>query len=472
MKHIKKISFFMALALITLNCSDKIDDIVPEDDLSADVIFSTFSTIEATTVGIYDGMQDGAFIGVPEMINDFTADNVDFVGSFTTLQDIRDFNANATNGTIAGAWFDLFDVIRDANNILVNLPSVDPANLSFVNSANSTNFETLRAQFLGEARFARALSTFQGANTFAQPFQFSNGSSPGMPLVVDFFEGDITPFQLPRVTLNETHAFIEQDLIMAMNSLPESNGIRASSTAARALLARLYLYREQWTDAANMANAVINTSGFSLAPDFTFYNNPSTEHIFRVINQADDPAFDTNFDTFYNPTSNNGRGDLPFSQDLIDAFMAEPGDLRFDISILSVDAGNNDARFTSKYPNGATGESDPNVLRMGEVYLNRAEANFRGGTSIGDTPLNDVNAIRARAGLAPLASITLDDILLERRKELCFEGHRRLDLLRNNSNLKPNNPSAISEPGSNMVILPIPADELNINPNIQQNPGY
>ena len=152
--------------------------------------------------------------------------------------------------------------------------------------------------------------------------------------------------------------------------------------------------------------------------------------------------------------------------------MAEPGDLRFDISILSVDAGNNDARFTSKYPNGATGESDPNVLRMGEVYLNRAEANFRGGTSIGDTPLNDVNAIRARAGLAPLASITLDDILLERRKELCFEGHRRLDLLRNNSNLKPNNPSAISEPGSNMVILPIPADELNINPNIQQNPGY
>ena len=126
----------MALALITLNCSDKIDDIVPEDDLSADVIFSTFSTIEATTVGIYDGMQDGAFIGVPEMINDFTADNVDFVGSFTTLQDIRDFNANATNGTIAGAWFDLFDVIRDANNILVNLPGVDPANLSFVSISN------------------------------------------------------------------------------------------------------------------------------------------------------------------------------------------------------------------------------------------------------------------------------------------------------------------------------------------------
>ena len=162
---------------------------------------------------------------------------------------------------------------------------------------------------------------------------------------------------------------------------------------------------------------------------------------------------------------------MPFSQDLIDAFEAEPGDLRLDISILSVDAGNNDARFTSKYPNGATGESDPNVLRMAEVHLNRAEANFRAGTSIGDTPLNDVNAIRTRAGLAPLTSLTLDDILLERRKELCYEGHRRMDLLRNNRNLKPDN-GAISAPGSDKVILPIPDDELNINPNAQQNPGY
>ncbi|WP_394974938.1 RagB/SusD family nutrient uptake outer membrane protein [uncultured Croceitalea sp.] len=472
MKHIIKIGSVLALALITWNCSEKIDDIVPENALSSDVIFSTFGTIEAATIGIYDGMQDGDFIGSPEMFQDYSSDNVNFVGSFTTLQDIRDFDANATNGSVAAMWFDVFDVIRDANNIIVNLPNVNQEDVSFTVSSDAANFETLRTQFLGEAHFSRALATFQGANVFAQPFQFSNGSSLGMPLVTEFFEGDISPFQNARTTLNETHAFIEQDLILAMNSLPETNDIRASSTAAKALLARLYLYREQWTDAATMANEVINTNGFSLAPDFTFYNNPSTEHIFRVINQANDDGFaGIDFDTFYNPTSNNGRGDMPFSQDLIDAFEAEPGDLRLDISIISVDAGNNDARFTSKYPNGATGESDPNVLRMGEVYLNRAEANFRGGTSIGDTPLNDVNAIRTRAGLAPLTTLTLDDILLERRKELCFEGHRRMDLLRNNLNLKPDN-GAISAPGSDKVILPIPDDELNINPNAQQNPGY
>ena len=470
MKYINKI-ILLAIAFVAWNCDDKIEEIVPENDLSAEVIFSTFSTIEATTVGIYSGMQDGDFIGQPEFVADFMSDNVDFVGSFTTLQDIRDFDANATNNSVANQWFDVFDVIRDANNIIVNLPDVNQEDVSFVSAESSANFETLKRQFIGEAHFARALATFQGVNIFAQPFQFANGSNPGMPLVTEFFEGDASLFQLPRATVNETHAFIESDLLIAMNSLPASNGIRASSTAAKALLSRLYLYREQWNMAANMANDVINTTGYGLAPDFTFYNNPSPEHIFRIINQPDDAAFGNHFDLFYNPTSNNGRGDLTFSDDLVAAFEEEPGDLRFDLSIVDVDAGNNEARFTTKYPNGATGESDPNVLRMAEMYLNRAEANFRGGTSIGDTPLNDVNAIRERAGLSPLTAVTLDDILLERRKELAFEGHRRMDLLRNGLNLKPDN-GAISAPGSDKVILPIPADELNTNPNAVQNPGY
>ena len=108
---------------------------------------------------------------------------------------------------------------------------------------------------------------------------------------------------------------------------------------------------------------------------------------------------------------------------------------------------------------------------MGEIYLNRAEANLRGNTTIGDTPLNDVNAIRARAGLVALTAVTLEDVLLERRKELAFEGHRRMDLLRNNKNLKPEN-FPISAPGGNKTILPIPANEINMNPNAVQNTSY
>ena len=473
-KSILGIILLIPFSLITLSCNDKFDEVVPEDALSADVIFGTFSTIDATVVGIYNGMQDGGFIGGPDYVSDFLGGDAAFVGSFTTLQDIRDLNANATNATISGYWFDNFDVIRDANNVLDNLPLVNQEDVSFTNTADAANFETLRTQFLGEARFARALATFRGVNLFAQPFQVNGGASPGMPLVTAFFTGEATDFQLPRSTVNETHAFIEADLLVAIANLPETNDIRANEFAARALLSRLYLYREQWADAATQANIVINNNaGFSLAPDVNFYNTPSSEHLFRVINQADDSAFDNSFDTFYNPTSNNGRGDLTFTPELIAVFEAEPGDARFALSFEDVDAGSNPARFTTKYPNGQNLDSDPNVLRMGEVYLNRAEANFRGGTSIGATPLSDINALRTRAGLAPLTGpITLDDILLERRKELAFEGFRRMDVLRNNGSLAPVGGGAVAAAGSDFVILPLPVTELNRNPNAVQNPGY
>lgn len=458
------------------SCDSKLEEITPEDNLFAGSIFSDFSLIEATTLGIYDGLQDGDIVGgLPEFISDFMADDVNFVGSFTTLQDIRDFETEATNGTVDDIWFDIFDVTRDANNIIVNLPNVDPSTLTFPNPASASNFESLRTQFIAEARFCRALAYFIGVNIFAQPFQFSNGANLGLPIVEEFFEGDITVFQKTRSTLNETHAFIESDLLFAMNNLPSANGDRASSTAARALLARLYLYREQWANAANMANDAINAPGFSLASDFSFYNAPSSEHIFQVINLPDDSAFGSNFDTFYNSTADNGRGDLVFTQNLIDAFTAEAGDLRFTtLSDDDVDAGNNPSRFTLKYPNGQNDDSDPNVIRISEMYLIRAEANFRNNSSIGDTPINDINRTRVRAGLPPLTgTITLDDILNERRKELAFEGFRRMDLLRNRRNLKPDN-GALSAFGADKTILPIPDDELNNNPNIrdQQNPGY
>ncbi|WP_339143774.1 RagB/SusD family nutrient uptake outer membrane protein [Croceitalea sp. MTPC5] len=81
-----------------------------------------------------------------------------------------------------------------------------------------------------------------------------------------------------------------------------------------------------------------------------------------------------------------------------------------------------------------------------------------------------MNRLRNRAGLANLASVELDAILLERRKELCFEGHRRMDLLRNNQNLRPDG-GADSAPGANKVIFPIVEDEITNNPNITQNPS-
>jgi hypothetical protein len=100
------------------------------------------------------------------------------------------------------------------------------------------------------------------------------------------------------------------------------------------------------------------------------------------------------------------------------------------------------------------------------MYLTRAEANFREGTAIGDEPLNDINLIRQRVDLDPLATLTLDDILLERHLELAFEGHLIHDIKRTQSNVG-DLPFDAPE-----LIFPIPLRERNINPDLEQNDGY
>ena len=467
MKTYKFIAALVGLVLI-FSCESQLE-ILPEDSVASNTVFNSFATINGTVVGIYSKNQSGDLNGMAQLMGDFMADDVGFVGSFPSLQEIDQYTTLATNASIDNIWLDGYELIGAANNVIVNLPAV--TDVTGLDGAT-------KAQFIAEAKFLRAVTYFQLVNLFAQPYQIAQGGNLGVPLPLQPFEGgDISEFQLERSTVNEVHAQIEQDLMDAAATLPASNGTRAASGAATALLARLYLYREQWSQAAAMANQVIASGNYSLAANYDFFdNNPgSSENIFVVVNTpSDGPQEATGSDevyvNFYNP-SPGGRGDAPFSQDLIDTFAAEAGDRRFDeLSAAAFDAGGNDTFFTTKYPDIVNNASDGMVLRITEMYLIRAEANLRGGTSVGDTPLNDVNLLRARAGLGNLGAADLGAILLERRKELCFEGHRRMDLLRNNLNLRPGG-GAQSAPGADKVIFPIVEDETTNNPNITQNPG-
>jgi starch-binding outer membrane protein, SusD/RagB family len=122
--------------------------------------------------------------------------------------------------------------------------------------------------------------------------------------------------------------------------------------------------------------------------------------------------------------------------------------------------------MTNGRENGTTNLATSILSRLAEMYLTRAEANFRLGTAVGATPEDDVNLIRERVNLDPIVGITLDQILLERHLELAFEGHLLHDLKRTQSDIGGvpfNDPS---------LIYPIPQRERIINPDLQQNAGY
>lgn len=473
MKNIKTYStIVLLLSIIMFNsCEDQLE-LVSEDDVSPQIALSNVKTITGVVLGIYSNAQSVyVFNGSPQLSAEYQADNSTWKGSFPTLRAIYDYTTREDNRDVNFIWVDNYDVIESTNFVINNLPEVDVPNFN----------ETLKNQFIGEAKFMRALTMFNMSQYFGQPYQVANGESLSIPIVLEDFKGDTAPFLGPRNTLNEVYRQIETDLLFALENLPNAYDTnddtrgRATSGAAMALLARLELYRENYGPAAQLADKVIKSPSYTLAQNYDFYDALTSEDIFTIINLAIDNQGGMGYSTLTNPTP-EARGDVPFSDNLVEAYQAEAGDLRFaSLTQVGVDAEGITSVFTTKFNDGATQSDNAPIIRVTEMYLIRAEANLKGGTSIGDTPLNDINRLRNRAGLTALGDVNIEDILRERRKELAFEGgHRRMDLLRNGMNLRregqPNvDVSALGDP---FTIFPIPSLERGLNPNLEKNPGY
>ncbi|WP_299256961.1 RagB/SusD family nutrient uptake outer membrane protein [uncultured Aquimarina sp.] len=452
----------LLVVLLTTSCEDKIE-LLPEDLTVSDVVFSNGALALGAVTGIYNrAQQDDVLNGTLQFSSEWQADNVDFIGTFTTFGEIRDYATLAANTSIFGMWDDNYEVIGAANLVIDNVPLIE--DVSFTTAQ--------RSQAIAEARFLRALVYFNIATVFGQPLQVGAGENNlSVPLVTSSELGQ----ELPRATLGEVYDFVESEFLAIIPDLAAGTRILANPGACRAFLAKLYLYQERWDDAANFANDVINDSFYSLATDYAFYDSPdATEHIFTLINDAvNGQDSGQGFSGLSNPVP-GGRGDVPFSQNLLDAFAEEAGDLRFDLIQTGPGAEGADRIFTNKFPEDVNNSDDAPVMRVTEMYLTRAEANLRGNTSIGATPLDDINDLRNRAGLSDLVSVDLDIILNERRKELAFEGQRRMDLLRNNMSLR--RPGQVNEansaPGADRTIFPIPQGVRDLSPFLDQNPGY
>jgi hypothetical protein len=397
---------------------------------------------------------------------------VEFIGSFPTFQEIFQYNTLSDNGSISTMWRDNYRVIIAANAVIKNVPGVvDP-----------TFSAAQKAQFVGEAKFLRAIVNFQLVNNFAQPINVGGASALGIPLVLEPFEGVV---ELPaRATVGEVHAQIKKDLEEAAAALAnvtysgEFIRGRATSGAAQGMLARLHLYRGEYSEAATLANQVIGSSVYALAPGYGFYNGLTSEDVFTVIMTAIDNSRTGSggWASYYSPAEDGARGDAPLSQNIIAAFKEEAGDKRFALTKVAA----NGLTYTTKFPDAVNNTDNAPVMRITEMYLTAAEA-LAEQNGITAAVINLMNPLRLRAGLPVWTTSTFTTkealvtaILKERRKELAFEGHRRMDLLRKGLALRPvgNANRAQSVAGQPKTILPIPQREVDLNTNLVQNQGY
>nr|WP_299422634.1 RagB/SusD family nutrient uptake outer membrane protein [uncultured Emticicia sp.] len=475
MKNIK-IVILSALIFTGASCSDKLE-LLPEQSLAGSQAFSSVANAESTLRGVYSQTQLLEVFGSgPQIIFDYQADNTDFVGSFPTLQDINSYVTTSPNATIEAYWQVNYRVINAANSVIENAPGVkDPALTP-----------EIAKRLVAEAKFLRAITHLNLLNMFAQPFQIQNGASPGIPLLLKSFTGEI---EYPsRATVAACYDQMIKDMNEALIDLPAvstpaSRG-RATKGAAAGYLSRLHLYKGEFQKAADFANQVISaTTAYSLATNYSFYGAaPTAEHVFVIINSATDNGRTGSggWASYHRPASNGGRGDCAMAPSLETSFGREATDKRFvDLSTFVTAADGQRKRMTLKFPDAANNTDLAPLMRTSEMYLTRAEA-LAELNGINDESLTLVNGIRVRAGLPIWTSTTfatktafISAILEERRKELCFEGHRRMDLLRKGLPLRTSGPTAaLAAYGSPKTVLPLPQREIDLNKNLVQNQSY
>ncbi|MBO2011542.1 RagB/SusD family nutrient uptake outer membrane protein [Hymenobacter negativus] len=445
--------------------------------------YATADRIAKNAIGMYDGLQNAEFLGGRALIySDLRSDDEDVASYFN---DISTFTAQANSVLATNAWTGGYRTIYQTNYFLQRLAA---------NTGKTT--PALEAQFAGEAKFIRALTYFHLVNLFAQPYNFTaDASHPGVVLQLtapnDANEAFSATQQLPRSTVAQVYAQIEKDLAEALPVLPESTApdatnlspnatdvTRATKDAVRGLQSRVALYKGDFAAAAAAAGAVANTRhrlNSSPATVFSASSYLTSESVFSVaMNSSDNPNTNNALGQHY---GSNRRADItvtPYA--LIPTSLFPATDLRR-TALLNPSAVPTDPAtriFTRKYSN-ASADYVP-IIRYPEILLTQAEGLAQTSTGVNATAVTLLNQVRDRSKPAASPSYTvssftdkqalIEAILLERRLELAFEGHRYYDLLR-----YKRNPGRINY-GSDRVVLPIPLVDIQQNPNLRQNPGY
>jgi starch-binding outer membrane protein, SusD/RagB family len=453
MKINNKFIYAVAFSLILSSCANKLD-VKPVDDVDAISAVKTSSDVEAILTGAYDSMTDGDVLG-GNMQRDaeLIADNgdVEWAGTFVAPGEIFEKSMLRDNNQAEVTWLDSYRTINTVNIVL--------ANLGVVEATKKTRIE-------GEAKLIRAWMHFELVRAYAKTFQDGNpASNLGVPVLTSPTAKITDASFVKRNTVAEVYQAVIADLTSSESLLPAKNGFFANKATAAALLSRVYLMQGNYDAARQAAHRVISSGNYTLTETFDLaFNNRtnSTEDIFAT--QGTDQDFVNELNTFFASSEYQGRGDIYINEQHLNSY--DVSDERGNFFYESGDI------FTAKW---ARRIGNIPLIRLAEMYLTRAEGNFRaGGTPVGATPLADINRLRERAGAKLYTTMDLATILKERRFELAFEGHWIHDIKRNRQTIVKRNGNGTRTWAFNSpkLIFPIPLREIDANKNLVQNEGY
>lgn len=458
-----KLILFIIFAVFFTSCENELN-LEPKQREDGSVTLSTEGGVTNVLTGAYALAANGNayggrillyadLLGVSGVLN--TTD-LRWRGSYGELRQMYIKSMLSSNVIIEGTYARCYEIINASNIVIENIDKVkDPDK---------------QTRMIGEANFLRALAYFDLVRFFAKPYVSGQANSQlGIvirPKAIYDFNTDLSK---ERSTVDEVYKVIIDGLNLAYTNLPEENSFYADKYAARALLARVYLQQGNYAAARDAANDVIENSGHSLSQTYAGAFNHDTdgaEDIFAI--QITKQTGLNDVVTFYASEDNGGRGgDFTIRDAYLEKF-SDPDDRATFNYVNDANGRLLTSKFTDQFANVG-------IIRLAEMYLIRAESNLRAGTTLGNTPLDDINIIRSRAKADNLTAVTIDDILLERELELGMEGFLIHDIRRTKRSID----ISTSGDGSDLLlydadelVFPIPLSETDANKKITQNPGY
>lgn len=469
-----------ALSLITLASCEVLDQ-KPESSFTPTNFYKNADDAKAAVSAVYDPLNNAnMYAQVMWILQDQATDDAEWGNGRSTANqpknDLDKYTFTPATVTFQSLWSTVYAGINRANTVITRVPTIAMDN-------------DLKARFVAEAKFMRGFYYFTLVRLFG-----------GVPLITQETTS-LNNLNVSRASVDEVYALIVQDFTEAENVLPVTYSAgdkgRATKGAAKAFLAKVYLTRQNWAKASAKAKEVIGLGVYDLwsnfADAFLIANKNGKEAVFEM--QALSGGYNEgswmqgymrpNFDRV---NGVSGFGDDPPTENLYKTYRAD--DKRRDVTLKLYSTTTTPAApasvlfpcYVYKYldpsatANGDGGNNYP-IIRYPDVLLMYAEALNEQAANNADAYAM-INKIRNRAGLPNLTpglsqEQFRDSVLLERRLELAFEGHRWYDLSRTKkliSAMKAQNPSIVVD--EHHYLFPIPQTERDVNPQLTQNPGY
>lgn len=445
------------IVLAVSSCETFVEVDPPKNILISETVFLDAATVESTLANLYVKIRQGGLVSgnfaLAVSMGIYT-DELDYFGTDPNILRLYNHNVTASDGTVSHWWSHAYNIIYGANDIIAG-----------IENSNTLSIED-KNRFKGQALFVRAYIHSLLASLY--------GDIPYLT-ITNYSENNRTA----RLSVNTVYDYITTDLNQAVGLLEESTSndlkLWPHKSVAKALLARMYLYKEDWSMAESFSSTLIDS--YILEPDLTkvFLKN-SSETIWQLkLGHNPQNTYEA-LQLIVNSIPTQG---VALKSDFIDAF--ELNDLRKTHWTESITSSNGltTLYYAHKYKatHNTTTESleYPIIFRLSEQYLIRAEARVQMGDIFG--AMEDVNVIRNRAGLPNITTTVPNDVMQaimhERRVELFTEqGHRWFDLKRFNIAEKLLMPIKSGWQPTD-IWFPIPEKELELNANLRpQNSGY